>query len=592
MTTRSDEHTSRREVSKTLVRGTSGVVASHNVEAAEVGATVLRDGGTAIDAIVAMSFVTTVREPSMNSIGGVGVLLVHSAATDKTSCLDFYGRTPQHLTEEAFAPFLMNSEASDRGAFGWRPVAGERNERGAMAVGVPGLVAGLWELHQEHGTLPWNQLLEPSIELARSGFEPDEELVFDIASQMRNLRRFEETKRVFLPDGLVPVPGGFYPAGAIPILQPDLGSTLESIAKGGGPVFYRGDIATAMSDHVRSMGGFLSPSDLTAFEVEQGPGLRQSYRGYEILTSPGANGGITLLAMLNLAERFDLGSMDNTSGEYLHLITEIMRLAWLDRFVFIGDPEVASVPMSGLLSKQYAERRAESINFDALPSSASHGDPWQFADEGPPPGNTILRNEGTEAPNTTHLVAADAQGNFVTLTQTLGLSFGSCVIPPDTGTLLYGITAWMNPEPGWPNSIGPWKRQLGHAAPVIVLKDGKPIVAMGAPGGRRIVTAMFQAIANLVDFGMDIQTAIGEPRLHKEGADPTDPTGAVDPLVEVDDRMDSSSLDYLTQMGHQVVRRRESATQSFFAKPLGVASGDGHLTAGVDVFRRSLARGV
>lgn len=454
---------------------------------------------------------------------------------------------------------------------------------------MPTLVAGLAALHEAHATMPWSELLQPAVALARDGFTADEEDVANFATHLRHLQAHDEIARIFLSGG-IPMPSGFYQGMGQPILQPDLASTIAEVARDGADAFYRGPIAERVARSVQAGGGVLSADDLDRYRPEANDGLRSTYQGYEIVASSGMTGGVTLIQMLNLAEQLDLGSHDRWSGQCLHLIAEIMRQAWTDRFVYVGDPEGTTVPLDALTGKAYASSLLDGWPGDQVAESTRPGDVWSYSSLAAPAGLSLAGDPGGH--DTTHLAAADGEGNVVTLTQTLGLAFGSCVVPPDTGVNLYDVTMWMNPEPGTPNSVGPWKKQLGHATPVMVLKDGVPVAALGAPGGRRVVTAMFQTIVNLIDFGMDVQEAIAAPRLHCEGADPSRPVGPTARAVLVDDRVPRDALDDLARRGHDVQAVYETGTQSYLAKPLGIQFDGSSLVGGVDVFRKSVGIGL
>ncbi len=582
----------RRNISKTPARGSKGMAVSHNLESAEAGADILRQGGTAFDAIVAMSFIAAVREIPMNSVGGVGVLLAHSADRGEITEINFYGQTPSGLSEDVFVPYLIPQPAGGtRSAFGFQTVEGDRNDRGFLSIGVPTYVAGLGELHRRLGSMPWADLLRPAADLARVGFTPTEEDTFHFATHHRYFEQFEEIRRVFLSEG-IPRPDGFYQGAGNNIIQTDLAATLGDLAAGGPRAFYEGTYPETISRHVQANGGVLRARDFADVKPSVGTGLRGSYKGYEIVASSGMTGGLTLLEMLNLAEQLDLGRYERYSGQCLHLLAEIMRQAWTDRFVYVGDPSGATVPIDALTDKRYAASLTGAGDFpvDRAPETTRPGDPWPYSQVAPSAA-PLSGDPGGQ--DTTHIAAADGFGNVVTLTQTLGMAFGSCVMVPGTGVLLYDVTSWMNPEPGTPNSVGPSKQQLGHATPVMVLKDGKPVAALGAPGGRRVVTSMFQTIINMVDFGMDVQEAIGAPRLHCEGADPSRPRGPSVRGLVVDDRLPDEAIADLTRRGHAVRPIYESSATSFLAKPLGIQFlDDGSLLGGVDVFRRSVGIGV
>jgi gamma-glutamyltranspeptidase/glutathione hydrolase len=437
--------------------------------------------------------------------------------------------------------------------------------------------------------MPWRSLLQPAIALAAEGFAPDDEDIMNFATELPHLQRHDEIRRVFLSDGF-PAPGWLDPAGGVPIRQPDLAATIGEIAEHGPDTFYHGAIGHRIGDYIQERGGVLSANDLERFEPDVGEGLRGTYRGFEVVTSSALTGGLTLIEMLNLAEHLNLGSLDRWSGQCLHLLAEIMRQSWTDRFVYVGDSEGIAVPIDALTSKRYAASLLAGLSRQRVPDRSRPGDPW--------PHSMVRRPSDVEpsgdpgGTDTTHLAVADGDGNLVTLTQTLGLAFGSCIVVPTTGVLLNDVTMWMNPEPGTANSVGPWKRQLGHATPVVLLVDGRPFVALGAPGGRRAVTAIFQVIVNIVDFGMDIQDAIGAPRIHCEGAYPARPIGPTSRALHVDDRVPSEVLADLTSRGHEIHLAHETSTQNLLAKPLGIQFGDGTLLGGVDVFRRSVGIGI
>jgi gamma-glutamyltranspeptidase/glutathione hydrolase len=566
------------------------MVVSHNHEAAEAGIAILAKGGNAFDAAIAMSFVTAVREVAMNGIGGVGVLLAHSADTGDTTEINFYGQTPEGLAEDTFVPYLAEPKSPGaQSSFRFRRVQDARNERGYLSVGVPTLVAGLAKLHELSGTLPWEDLIRPAVQLAEEGYAPDDEDTFFFATHLKHLKNFPEIHDIFLADG-IPMPGDFYQGPSAPVRQADLAKTLFGIASDGVESFYHGPVAQTIVDHVRANGGVLSTNDFATVRPEVGGGLRGTYKGYEVITASGMTGGVTLMEMLNLAEALDLGSMERWSGHCLHLIAEVMRQAWTDRFLYVGDPSGATVPLDGLTDKRYARTLLDGFPTEHAPARGRPGDPWPFSSLERPGDQRLAGDPGGR--DTTHLAAADGDGNVVTLTQTLGMAFGSCVVAPTTGVNLYDVTVWMNPVPGTPNSVGPAKKQAGHATPVILCKDGKPVVALGAPGGRRVVTAMFQTILNIVDFGMDVQEAIGAPRIHCEGADPADPAGPTEGDVLADDRINAGTLGDLLGRGHRVRTVHETGNQAYLARPLGIQLSNGELFGGVDVFRRSLGIGL
>ncbi|MBI2935878.1 MAG: gamma-glutamyltransferase, partial [Chloroflexi bacterium] len=506
---------SKRIVGKTEVRSHRGIVESHNEEAARAGAEAFAAGGNAFDAVIAASFTTAVRELAMNSIGGVALIVAHNARTGQTKVIDLLGRTPKGLRPDTFVPHLLPLSEGVTG-FNWRLTKDRVSERGYLAVGVPGYIAAVDTLHKMGATLPLAKLVEPAIRLAEEGWEPDEQASINIASTMEFLTKFPEGRETFLPNGRIPVRGQR-------IVQKNLANTLREIARGGREAFYKGRIARMIVDDIRKNGGVLSMQDFAEIEPTVDEGVRGSYRGYDIVSTGMPASGTLLLEILNILEGFDIRKLGHNKAETLHLIAEAMRLAWTDRFCYGGDPEHMTVPQKGLISKEYAAELRRTIRPDTIPSEVKPGNVWAYDPAGPV--GVPARAGGGGGENTTHVTAADGEGNFIALTQTLGEGFGSCVMPVGTGVMLYNVTFWMNPEPGTPNSVGPWKRQMNHGTPLLIFKGGRPWAVLGAPGGRKIPTRMAQLVMNLVDHGMSMQEAIAAPAIHTEGADPKVPAG-------------------------------------------------------------------
>jgi gamma-glutamyltranspeptidase/glutathione hydrolase len=527
-----------------------------------------------------MSVVTAVRETAMSGIGGAGLLLAHSADSGEVTEVDFYGRTPAGLPEEVFAPHLRPREVESNAIFGWRAVLGEINERGYLAVGVPSYVAGIGTLHRSGATLAWEDLLAPAERVAREGFRFDEEDVTYLALSRPALERFDEARRLFL-DG--------WPSYARPFKQEDLARTLRTLAADGPMAFYRGALAEQVAGHVQAHGGVLSVEDFERYEPRVSGGLRTTYGGYEVVTSSGLSGGSTLIEMLNLAEQLQVGELEHNSPRYLRQLAEVMRQAWVDRFVYLGDPD--SAPIDGLTAKGYATATAPQLDGDGALPAARPGDPWAFSTRTTPDRALISTGDQAGA-HTTSLAAADADGNLVTVTQTLGHGYGSCVAAPGTGMLVYDPTFWMNPEPGTPNSVGPWKQPLGSATPVVLRRDGEPVLAVSTPGARSIPTCILQLILNVVDFGMTLQDAIAAPRIHFEGTDPADPLApAVKPLL-VDARISRETVAALERLSYPASPRRGGSTFYWFGRPAGVELRGGTLLGGADIYGRSVAVGV
>ena len=579
---------SRLIQSKTEVTSDRGVVAAESVEAAEAGAEILAAGGNAIDAAVATSFTAAVCEPAMTSIGGGGGALVYIAETGKTYALEFNGRLSRAAREDMFVGDLLPPGES-LSPFQWRGTRDNAAWVGYRTLGVPGHVAGVLSLHERFGSMARADVLAPAIRRARDGYDINEYYSLEIGSDAENILRNPGLSALLMPDGRPPVPRTFYRPDGYRVVQPQLAETLEMIAAGGIDAFYRGDIARAIVADNEPHGAIVTLDDFAAYEPRwYDDGLRADYRGYTIVAMPDAFGGVNVLETLNLLEGYDLSRSGHNSPETLHLLVECLRLSWSDRFRHMGDPEFEDVPIRGLISKEYAEQRRERIDTRRAPASIEPGDPWPFMGRTSPAGEKPggMHPPGNE---TSHMVTADAHGNMVSLVQTLGGGFGSRTISPSTGIIQRNYTNLFNPEPGTKNSIGPWKRPLSHDSLSLVLKDGRPIAAVGAPGGRRVIPAVIQVILNIIDFGMGMQDAIAAPRIHAEGSDPKVPEGLLVRKVFVDSRIPKQTQDALAAMGHEIVVMQDGQ----FALPVGVLRGsDGLLYGGVTVPVPALAIGL
>lgn len=573
---------------KTEVMSDRGVVAAESVEAAEAGAEILEAGGNAIDAAVATSFAAAVCEPAMSSIGGGGAALVYLAETGQTYAVEFNGRLPRAAREDMFVDDLLPPGESPS-PFNWRGTRDNVAWVGYRTLGVPGHVAGVLSLHERFGTLPRARVLEPAIRLAREGFEINEYYALEILSDAENIERCPPLAELLLPNGRPPMPRTYYKPEGYKIVQPRLAETLEAIVAGGIDEFYRGEIARKIIEDNKPHGAIVTLEDYAAYEPRwYDDGLRTDYRGYTVVAMPDAFGGVTVLETLNLLEGFDLAKTGHNTPETLHLLIECLRLAWSDRFRHMGDPEFEDVPIAGLVSKAYAEERRRSINPHRVPDEIRPGDPWPYMGRRAPEPE---KPAGAHPPGneTTHMVTADAQGNMVSLVQTLGGGFGSRTISPSTGIIQRNYTNLFNPEPGTKNSIGPWKRPLSHDSLVLIVKDGKAVAAIGAPGGRRVIPAVIQVILNVIDFGMGIQDAIGAPRIHAEGSDPKVPEGLLVRRVFADSRIPEETRAALEAMGHEIVVMQDGQ----FALPVGVVRDEtGRMYGGVTVPVPAMAIGL
>jgi gamma-glutamyltranspeptidase/glutathione hydrolase len=355
------------------------------------------------------------------------------------------------------------------------------------------------------------------------------------------------------------------------------------LAREGPDAFYRGEIAAMIADDTQANGGIINSDDLAGYEVRDfDVPLVATYRDYTLHGIPKTSGCVTAYQALNILERFDLASLGAGSGAATHLIAEASRRAFLDRLTHLADPDKQPAPFEGVLSKAYAAHLAATIDPARATPDIGPGDPWAFEQAGRPAG---LRRPGGDGSDTctTHLTAVDAERNVVTLTTTLGELFGSGVMPRGTGVLLNGGMTWFNPEPGTLNSIEPGKRILWAPTPTIVLDPaGRPVLALGAPGGRRIMTAIVQSIVNFLDFGLGVQDAVTAPRIHCEG-----------PVTQAEARLGTEVLGDLAARGHQLKVIEETGATFSFARPNGIAidRATGRLTGGVNQFTPAWAMG-
>ncbi len=478
--------------SRPPVRARHGMVVSTSPEATRVGLEILQAGGNAVDAAVAVGFALAVVHPQAGNIGGGGFMVIHGADSGEETTIDYSETAPAGAGRDMYLD--ENGE-----------VVEGRSTIGHLAAGVPGSVAGMHLAWERYGKLPWARLVEPAVRLAEEGFEVSYVFSRSLQSREKLLSRFAETKRVFLKGG------EFWQEGEL-FRQPELAWSLKLIAKDGPDAFYKGPIAAKIVESMQAGGGLITAEDLARYRVRERAPVRGTYRGYEIVSmGPPSSGGIILVEMLNMMERFPLGNLGVDSSESLHLKVEVMRRAFADRAQFLGDPDFSEIPGEGLVSKSYARDWVASIepNWASLSRQVSHGDPLPY-----------------ESPDTTHYSVVDAEGNAVATTTTINGSYGSGVTVEGAGFLLNNEMDDFSSKPGVPNAygliqgeanaVGPGKRPLSAMTPTLVFKDGKLYMVLGSPGGPTIINTVFQIILNVIDFGMDIQEAVDAPRIHHQ----------------------------------------------------------------------------
>jgi gamma-glutamyltranspeptidase/glutathione hydrolase len=538
-----------------------GMVVAEHPRGAEVGATILSRGGNAVDAAVATAFAMTVVEPFMSTIAGSGTMLVHLARPRETIALNFNGVAPLAAHESMYR---VIGGVSD-GLFSWPRTENAANEYGHRAVAVPGSVAGLALALERYGTMELRDVLQPAIALARGGFETDWYLALNHAKFAQELSAFPETARTYLREGRwIHRPAGMQAGDRT--IYPDLARSLELIARDGPDAFYRGAIAQALVDDMVAGGGLIRREDLEAYRVLVEPALVGRYRDVDVAFSPGSTGGPTALQALNILAEFPSARVGWRTVEGLHLRAGAIARAFRDRFENLGDPAVVKVPFDRLLSREHARACATEIR-RADRARAEH--------VGARPDSGARADECT-----THVGAIDRDRNMVALTNTAVSLWGSRVVVPGTGVLLNNGMIWFDPEPGKANSVGSGKRGLVNMVPALGFKRGAPAFALGAPGGRAIVSAIPQVISNLVDLKATAQAAIEAPRVHTEGGE-----------LLVSTRVGEKSLLGLARKGHQVVAKDESYSTLNFSRPVAIRVTPKGLEAGCEQYSAAAAAG-
>ncbi len=512
----------------------NGIVASKHTFIGEAGCKMIRRGGNAVDAAVAAAFMDCVVEPAMNGIGGEGVMAIHMA-TGENVIVDYVGRPSKDCTPDMY----KLSETTEPGWMGWRSVIGDANVIGHRACVTPGTVAGLTEALDRHGTMSLPEVMAPAICIAEEGFPVGWWTAGYIFQRIKTFWHLSEWRRTFLHDSQFPyIPFTYDIPKPEMLIQKDLAKSLKAIAKGGRDAFYKGWIANEIAGEMEANNGLISREDLAMYKPIISEPELGSYRGHEIVYDP-THAGTTLVEMLNILEGYDLAGYGFGSAEHLHLVGDAIGLAFADRFEYMGDPEYVKVPQRALVSKDYAAELRKLIHLEVA-AKIGFGKPWPF-----------------EPDHTTSLAVADKAGNMVCVNQTLVNLFGSGVVVPRTGITMNNAMYGLNPEPGHANSIDGRKRRIQNVCPVVVLKDGAPLLACGAPGGRNIPVAVLQIILHVVDFKMGIQEAIEAPRCTRE-------TGR----LFIDSRFLPEVREKLRLMGHDLDWVDEELRG--WARPVGV----------------------
>jgi gamma-glutamyltranspeptidase / glutathione hydrolase len=469
-----------------------GMVVAQEGRAARIGVDVLRQGGNAVDAAVAVGFAMAVTHPKAGNLGGGGYMVIHLAEPNRDVAIDYRETAPAAATRDMFLDANGNADP-------------QKSRDSALAIGVPGTVAGLALAHAKYGSGKFTlaDLIAPAIALARDGFPVEDDNADTLAAFQRRLARWPSSAKIFLkPDGGALTQGDT-------LTQRDLADTLDDIARNGPAAFYGGAIAARIAIAVQNAGGIMTRGDLADYKpIEYAP-VRGTYRGHDIVSMPlSSSGGVVLIEMLNILEGYPLGDLDDAAR--LHLMIEAMKRGYFDRAKFLGDPATVTPP-GYLTAKDYAARLRATIDPDHATPAADLGS---------------IATPRREGDNTTHFSVIDEAGNAVANTYTLNFSYGVGLVADGTGVLLNNELDDFAAKPGVPNAFGlvgneanapgPGKRPLSSMTPTIVLKDGKPLIVTGSPGGSRIITAVLQVIVNAIDRKLPIAEAVAAPRLHHQ----------------------------------------------------------------------------
>lgn len=499
-----------------------GMVASEQALASQIGIDILKAGGNAMDAAVAVGFALAVALPNAGNLGGGGFMLVHDALHHQDIALDFRESAPAAATRNTFLDANGN-------------VIDGKSLYTHAAIGVPGTVAGLTHAQQRWGKLSLATVMAPAISLAEKGYPVSQTLARTLNTETDTMKKWPATRAIFWK-GDAPLKAGDW------LVQKDLASSLRLIAKQGAKAFYRGPIARKIVADSQANHGLITAEDLQNYKPVERKPIRGPYRQYEIVTMPPpSSGGIHLLQILNIMEGWPIGTWGQNSAQTVHHIAEAMKLAYADRSEYLGDPDYVKIPQTGLTSRKYAAQLRSQID-------PAHARPAKAIKPGKP--------QPYESDQTTHYSVMDARGNAVAVTYTLNTNFGTGIVAPGTGILLNNEMDDFSAKPGVPNAygliggeanaVGPRKRPLSSMTPTFVLRDGKPWLVTGSPGGARIITTVLQTVSNAIDHGMNPAEAAAAPRFHHQWT-PDE--------LRVERGFPLDTIDLLRQRGQNVVEK-------------------------------------
>jgi gamma-glutamyltranspeptidase / glutathione hydrolase len=492
---------------------------------------------------VATAFALAAVEPNASGLGGGGYLVLKMAQADTPIFLDYREMAPEKAVSNQY--YAVGTDF------------GKITKYGGKSAGVPGMVAGLLSLHKKYGVLPLKTVLSEPIEYARKGFSISDKLSGIILDKYDILSANSDASNIFLVDLLPP------PTGTI-LKNPQLARSIQFIIEQGVKEFYEGSIAKSIVETMQSENGLITLSDLAKYQPKYSSPVVGNYRGYQIIsTAPSSGGGTHLIELLNIMENYDLKSMGHNSAEYVHVLSEAMKIILKDKDQFMGDPAFSEVPVQQLTDKEYARGLKNLISLDKA----------RF-DYKP---NLSLSNESG---STTHLSVVDKDRNIIALTQSINLWFSSGIVANGTGILLNNHMADFADKPDQINSVEPFKRPVSSIAPTIVLKDGNPVLTIGTPGGSRIIGALAQIIINIIDFDMEIDEAIQAARIHSQGK-----------YLYLEGRISKETGDKLADIGHNVKYKENFDAYFGGAQGILINHDSGNLIGGADMRRDGVAVG-
>ena len=537
------------------VYAANGMVASQEALATRIGVSILEQGGNAVDAGAAVAFALAVTLPRAGNIGGGGFMVIHHAASGETVAVDYREKMPAAGARDMYLDADGNADSKLSRFHG-------------LAIGVPGTVAGMALALEKYGTMSLKEVVTPAIELADNGIIVTPDLADSLIGLKDRLQQWPSTVPVFYKENGVP-----YEPGET-LVQGDLANSLKLIAEEGPDALYKGEIGEKIVAEVQKAGGIMTMDDLAAYEAKVREPVRGTYRGYEIVSMPPpSSGGAHIIQILNILEGFPIGFLGHNTGETIHLMAEAMKLAYADRSEYLGDSDFVDVPLTGLTSKAYAVELRSKINRNRATPSATikPNNPLPF-----------------ESSETTHFSIVDKDGNAIANTYTINFSYGTGLVAGGTGILLNNEMDDFSAKPGVPNAYGliggdangvePGKRPLSSMSPTIVLKDGKPHLVTGSPGGSRIITTTLQVIMNVIDHGMNVAEATAAVRIHDQW---------LPEEIRIEEGLSGDTIRVLEGLGHHVVTKSAmGSTQSIMISDQGLLLGSsdprraGALTAG------------